>query len=453
MEHRRESVAERTELGEERSSHPEGKLGVMLVGVGGAVATTFMAGVELMRRGFGQPVGSLSQLGRLVVEGEKRERIKDLLPLASVEDLVFGGWDVFGEDCYEAAVGAGVLSKEHLGVVREALREVEVLRGVFERRFVSSLEGDYTKEGEYGSLKEAVSLIREDIRSFRERSGVERVVMINCASTEAYVDSEAGRRVHGSVEDFERALEENRHHPAIPPSVLYAYAAIEEGVPYANGTPSLGAESGALKELATSRGVALCGKDFKSGQTFIKSALAPAIKARMLGMEGWFSTNILGNRDGLVLEEPANFKSKEITKRSVLDAILEPEVYGELYGELHHRVEINYYPPRGDAKEGWDNIDIFGWLGYPMQIKVNFLARDSILAAPMVLDLALFLDLAQREGLGGVQRWLSFYFKSPMEEEGDGRVEHDLFVQLLMLRERLREMAGLGSLCDPSSLR
>ncbi|BBL81177.1 myo-inositol-1-phosphate synthase [Rubrobacter xylanophilus] len=451
MEHRRGNAAEHAEPGR-KSSGSGGKLGVMLVGVGGAVATTFMAGIELVRRGFGEPVGSLSQLGRLVVEGEKRERIKDLLPLASVEDLVFGGWDVFGEDCYEAAVGAGVLSKEHLGVVREALKEVEVLRGVFDGRFVSSLEGDYTKEGEYGSLKEAVSLIREDIRSFRERSGVERVVMINCASTEAYVDSEAARRVHGSVEDFERALEEKRHHPAIPPSVLYAYAAIEEGVPYANGTPSLGAESGALKELAESRGVALCGKDFKSGQTFIKSALAPAIKARMLGMEGWFSTNILGNRDGLVLEEPANFKSKEITKRSVLDAILEPEVYGELYGELHHRVEINYYPPRGDAKEGWDNIDIFGWLGYPMQIKVNFLARDSILAAPMVLDLVLFLDLAQREGLGGVQRWLSFYFKSPMEEEG-GRVEHDLFVQLLMLRERLREMAGLGPLCDPSSLR
>ncbi|ABG04179.1 Inositol-3-phosphate synthase [Rubrobacter xylanophilus DSM 9941] len=438
------------------------KLGVLLVGVGGAVATTFMAGVELIRRGFGRPVGSLSQLGRLALspDGEDRRSIKELLPLASMEELVFGGWDIFGEDCYEAAVGAGVLSKEHLGLVRDALREVEIFEGVFERRFVSSLEGDHTKEGQYESLFEAASLVREEIRAFKRKSGAGRAVMINCASTEAHIELEEERwgRVHRSVEDFERALKENKSHPAIPPSALYAYAAIEEGVPYANGTPSLGAHSAALKELAEHRGVAISGKDFKSGQTFIKSALAPAIKARMLGMEGWFSTNILGNRDGLVLEAPQNFKSKELTKRSVLDAILEPELYPELYGELYHRVEINYYPPRGDAKEGWDNIDIFGWLGYPMQIKLNFLCRDSILAAPIVLDLALFMDLAQRlsYGGGGVQRWLSFYYKSPMVgEEARERPEHDLFAQLLMLRGALREMAGLSSAspCDPSSLK
>lgn len=441
----------------ERPAAEKEKLGVLLVGAGGAVATTFMAGVELIRRGLGEPVGSISQLGRLWVEEQKEggsggssRPIKELLPLAGMDKLVFGGWDIFGEDCYEAAVGAGVLSKEHLGVVRDALREVELYRGVFDGRFVSALRGDYTKEGEYESLEEAVSLIREDIRSFRRKSGAKSLVMINCASTEAYVEGD--EEVHASLEGFERALRERKSHPAIAPSMLYAYAAIQEGVPYANGTPSVGADAPALIELAEQRGVALCGKDFKSGQTFLKSALAPAIKARMLGMEGWFSTNILGNRDGLVLEEPQNFKSKEITKRSVLDAILEPELYCGLYGDLYHRVEINYYPPRGDAKEGWDNIDIFGWLGYPMQIKVNLLARDSILAAPMVLDLALFLELVQREeGRGGVQSWLSFYFKSPMVREG--AAEHDLFVQLLMLREKLRALAGLEPLCEPRALR
>jgi myo-inositol-1-phosphate synthase len=415
---------------------PRGKLGVLIPGMG-AVATTFVAGVELIKKGLGEPVGSLTQLGtiRLGKRTENRvPRVKEFVSLAGLEDMVFGGWDAFPDDAYEAATVAGVLEKEHLNAVREELKGIEPFPAVFDPRYVAKLEATHKKS--YGSLREAAEQVREDIRAFKETRGVGRVVMVSCASTEAYLQPQ---EAHFSPERFEEALD--RSDPAISPAMVYAYAAIMEGVPYANGAPSLAADIPALVELATRRGVPIAGKDFKTGQTLMKTIVAPGLKARMLGLEGWYSTNILGNRDGEVLDDAGSLKSKEVSKLSVLGRILQPDIYPELYGEVSHLVKINYYPPRGDAKEGWDNIDIFGWLRYPMQIKINFLARDSILAAPVVLDLTLFLDLAQRAGMGGIQEWLSFYFKSPMVLP-ELYPEHDLFIQLMKLKNTLRAIRG-----------
>jgi myo-inositol-1-phosphate synthase len=415
---------------------PQGKLGILLPGMG-AVATTFIAGVELIKKGMGEPVGSLTQLGTIRLGKRTEDRvpkISEFVPLAGLEDLVFGGWDAFPDDAYEAATVARVLEKEHLNAVRDELRAIEPFPAVFDTRYVARLEGTHTKS--HGSLREAAEQVREDIRSFKQEHGVERAVMVSCASTESYLQPQ---EAHFSLEKFEEALDASD--PAISPAMVYAYAAIMEDVPYANGAPSLAADIPALVELADERGVPIAGKDFKTGQTLIKTIVAPGLKARMLGLEGWYSTNILGNRDGEVLDDAGSLKSKEVSKLSVLGRILQPDLYPELYGEVAHLVKINYYPPRGDSKEGWDNIDIFGWLRYPMQIKINFLARDSILAAPIVLDLALFLDLAQRAGMGGIQEWLSFYFKSPMVLP-ELYPEHDLFIQLMKLKNTLRAIRG-----------
>jgi myo-inositol-1-phosphate synthase len=403
----------------------------------GAVATTLIAGAELIKKGLAEPVGSLTQLGTIRLGKRTEDRvpkIKDFVPLTGLEDLVFGGWDAFPDDAYEAAVLAGVLEKEHLNIVRDELKEVRPYPAVFDPRYVARLSATHTKS--YDSLREAAEQVREDIRAFKEDHDLERAVMVSCASTEAYAQP---REAHFSLESFEAALDASD--PAISPAMVYAYAALQEGVPYANGSPSLAVDIPALTELADERGVPVAGKDFKTGQTLMKTIIAPGLKARMLGLEGWYSTNILGNRDGEVLDDAGSLKSKEVSKLSVLDRILQPDVYPELYGEITHLVKINYYPPRGDAKEGWDNIDLFGWLGYPMQIKINFLCRDSILAAPIVLDLALFLDLAQRAGMGGIQEWLSFYFKSPMTLP-ELYPEHDLFIQLMKLKNTLRAIRG-----------
>jgi myo-inositol-1-phosphate synthase len=418
---------------------PGDRLGVLIPGLG-SVATTFAAGVALIRQGEASPVGSLTQLGVILDEGSgsgkprRQQSIKDLVPLSGPEDLVIGGWDAFPDDGYEAARSAGVLSESHLEAAREDLRALRPMPAVFDPRYVSRLEPDYVKS--YSSLREAAELVRQDIREFKRANGLERVVMISCASTEAYAQP---RKAHYDLESFERALDESD--PAISPAMIYAYAAILEGVPYANGAPSLGVEIPALLHLAADLGVPVAGKDFKTGQTLIKTILAPGIRARALGLEGWFSTNLLGNRDGEVLDDAENRKSKEVSKLSALESILDPGLHPELYQDFSHVVDINYYPPRGDAKEGWDNVDLAGWLGYPIQIKINLLARDSILAAPLVLDLVLFLDLAQRAGMSGAQDWLSFYFKSPMVPEG-ARQEHDLFRQLHRLEETLVAVSG-----------
>ncbi len=414
----------------------EGRLGVLTQGMG-AVATTFFAGAELIKRGLAEPVGSLTQLGTIRL-GKRTEgrmpKIRDFVPLAGIEDLVFGGWDAFPDDAYEAAVYAGVLEKEHINAVRDQLKEIRPFPAVFDPRHVARIEATHTKD--YGSLREASEQIREDIRSFKERNDLDRVVMVSCSSTEAYLQPQ---KAHFALEDFEAAVDASD--PAISPSMVYAYAALQEGIPYANGAPSLAVDIPALTELADERGIPIAGKDFKTGQTLMKTIIAPGLKARMLGLQGWYSTNILGNRDGEVLDDAGSLKSKEITKLSVLDTILRPDAHPELYGNITHVVKINYYPPRGDDKEGWDNIDVFGWLGYPMQIKINLLARDSILAAPIVLDLALFLDLAQRAGMGGIQEWLSFFFKSPMTPP-ELYPEHDLFVQQMKLKNTLRTIIG-----------
>ncbi len=413
-----------------------GRLGVLTPGMG-AVATTLFAGVEMIKKGLAQPVGSLAESGtiRLGKRTENRvPKIKEFVPLAKTEDLVFGGWDAFPDDAYEAAAVAGVLEKEHLNAVRDELKEIRPFPAVFDPAYVARIEATHKKE--YGSLREAAEQVREDIRAFKSENGLDSAVMVNCASTEAYAQPQ---KAHFDPDAFESALD--RSDPAISPAMVYAYAAIMEGVPYANGAPSLAADIPALVELADDRGVPVAGKDFKTGQTLMKTMIAPGLKARMLGLEGWYSTNILGNRDGEVLDDAQSLKSKEVSKLSVLDTILQPEKNPELYGDITHVVKINYYPPRGDAKEGWDNIDIFGWLGYPMQIKINFLCRDSILAAPIVLDLALFLNLAQRAGMSGIQEWLSFYFKSPMTAPGL-YPEHDLFIQQMKLKNTLRAIKG-----------
>jgi myo-inositol-1-phosphate synthase len=416
---------------------PKGKLGVLLPGIGGAVSTTFIAGVEAIKRGLGKPIGSLTQMGtiRLGKRTEKRfPSIKDFVPLANLEDLVFGGWDIFPDNCYEAALKAGVLEKTLLDELKDVLRETKPMPAVFSRRYVRNLNGKHLKTGKT-KMHLAEQLI-DDITNFKKENHLDRLAMVWCGSTEVYIKPS---EVHSSIESFEEGLKDN--HPDIAPSMIYAYAAIECGVPYANGAPNLSVDIPALTNLAKKKKVPIAGKDFKTGQTLMKTIVAPGLKARMIGLKGWFSTNILGNRDGEVLDDPYSFKTKEESKLSVLEYILQPELYPELYSDYYHKVRINYYPPRGDAKEAWDNIDIFGWLGYPMQIKINFLCRDSILAAPIVLDLVLFLDLAQRANLYGIQEWLSFYFKSPMHGE-ELYPEHDLFIQLMKLKNTLRYLKG-----------
>ena len=413
----------------------DGKLAVLLPGMG-AVATTFIAGVEAVKAGLSQPIGSLTQMAhiRLGKRSEKRwAMIKDLVPLAKLDDLVFGGWDPIPDDAYTAAAKAKVLSPEHLAQLQPSLSQIKPMAAVFDKNVVKRLEGANVKRG---TKRELANQLMQDIRGFMDKNKCTRAVMVWCASTEAY--QQPGPE-HQSIAAFEKALDAD--HPNIYPSQLYAYAAIMSGVPYMNGAPNMSCDFPALVQLAEKRGVAIAGKDFKTGQTLMKTIVAPGLKARMLGLSGWFSTNILGNRDGEVLDDPGSFRSKEVTKSSVLSAILQPELYPELYGETFHKVRIEYYPPRGDAKEGWDNIDIFGWIGQPMQIKIDFLCRDSILAAPVVLDLVLFLDLAQRAGLSGIQEWLSFYFKSPMSRP-DLKPEHDLFVQHLKLTNTLRILVG-----------
>jgi len=416
-----------------------GKLGVMMPGMG-AVATTFVAGVEAVRKGLAQPIGSVTQMAtiRLGKRTEGRSpRIKDFVPLTDLNDLIFTGWDIFPDDMYTAACKAAVLDRELVEQVKPFLQSITPRAAVFDRNYVRNLDGPNVKTGK--SKMDLAEQVREDIREFKKTSAASRFVMIWCGSTAIFLRPTA---VVQSVEAFEKGLEESD--PNISPSMIYAYAALSEGVPFANGAPNLTVDVPAMHELSRRNEAPICGKDFKSGQTLVKTILAPGFKARMLGLNGWYSTNILGNRDGEVLDDPESFKTKEESKLGVLDHILQPQMYPSLYGKICHKVRIDYYPPRGDNKEGWDNIDIFGWLGYPMQIKVNFLCRDSILAAPIVLDLVLFLDLAQRSaelrGLG-IQEWLSFYFKSPMTAPGLCP-EHDLFIQSMKLKNTLRHLRG-----------
>jgi len=414
---------------------PKGRLGVLLPGIG-AVATTLIAGVNLVKKGLGQPIGSLTQMQKIRLGKRTEPRavpIKDFVPLAGLNDLVFGGWDITPENAYETACNSGVLTESVLSDVRQELESVKPWPGVFEQNYVRRLNGTHVKTGSKMALAEA---LMDDIKRFLEDNDLERAVMVWCGSTEVY--SEPGP-VHETMEAFEQGLRDSADE--IPPSMIYAYAAIKCGIPYANGAPNLSADCPALIELADQLNVPVTGKDFKTGQTLMKTIIAPGLKARMLGLDGWFSTNLIGNKDGEVLDDEGSFKSKEVSKSNVLEGILQPEHYPELYGDIYHKVRIQYYPPRGDAKEGWDNIDISGWLGQPMQIKVNFLCRDSILAAPIVLDLILFMDLAKRAGMSGIQEWLSFYFKSPMALP-TLKPENDLFIQHLKLTNTLRLLMG-----------
>ena len=417
----------------------KGKLGIMIPGMG-AVATTFVAGVEAVRKGIAKPIGSLTQMGTIRL-GKRTEgrtpKIKDFVPLAGLEDLVFTGWDLFEDDMYSAASKAGVLEKSLLEEIKPFLSTVRPMKAVFQQQYVKRLHGTHVKQGK--NKMELAEQLREDIRDFRKTSGAERLVMMWCGSTEIFLKQ---TEVHESVKAFEKGLLNNDEN--IAPSMIYAYAALMEHVPFANGAPNLTVDFPAMHELSRRNEAPICGKDFKTGQTLMKTVLAPAFKARMLGVSGWYSTNILGNRDGEVLDDPESFKTKEESKLGALEHILQPDVYPDLYGNVYHKVRINYYPPRGDNKEGWDNIDIFGWLGYPMQIKVDFLCRDSILAAPIVLDLVLLMDLAQRsnelKGIG-IQEWLSLYFKSPMTPPGL-YAEHDLFIQTMKMKNTLRHLRG-----------
>ncbi|MFO8174282.1 MAG: inositol-3-phosphate synthase [Longimicrobiales bacterium] len=415
---------------------PQGRVGLLLPGMG-AVATTFIAGVEAIRRGLAKPIGSLTQMNTIRLGKRTEDRtplIKDFIPLAGLDQLVFGGWDPIPEDAYDSAVNAGVLDREHLDPIADFLRGIKPMPAAFDTNYVKKLDGPNKKSA--ANKRELAEALREDIRRFKKENGLDRMVMIWCGSTEIFLRPGP---VHQTLDAFEKGMEEND--PGIAPSMLYAYAALMEGVPYANGAPNLSGDIPALEDLAVERELPIAGKDFKTGQTLMKTILAPGLKTRMLGLSGWFSTNILGNRDGEVLDDPESFKTKEESKLGVLEHILQPDKYPDLYGNMYHKVRINYYPPRKDNKEGWDNLDIFGWMGYPMQIKVDFLCRDSILAAPIVLDLALFLDLAGRAGMKGIQEWLSFYFKSPQTLE---RLypEHDIFIQHKKLKNTLRWMMG-----------
>jgi myo-inositol-1-phosphate synthase len=427
------------EIGRKEIAPAKGKLGIMIPGMG-AVATTFVAGVEAVRKGIASPIGSMTQMGtiRLGKRTDGRSpKVKDFVPLAELNDLVFTGWDIFEDDMYAAAGKAGVLERSLLEQVKPFLSSIEPRKAVFDKNYVKKLDGPNVKKGK--NKKELVEQVREDIREFKQSSGADRLAMIWCGSTETFIQAGA---VHQSVDSFEKGLLASDE--SIAPSMIYAYAAMQEGIPFANGAPNLTVDIPVMQELSRRNEAPICGKDYKTGQTLIKTILAPGFKARMLGVSGWFSTNILGNRDGEVLDDPGSFKTKEESKLSVLEHILQPKLYPELYGNMCHKVRINYYPPRGDNKEGWDNIDIFGWLGYPMQIKVDFLCRDSILAAPLVLDLVLFLDLAKRSAALrslGIQEWLSFYFKSPMTAPGLSP-EHDLFIQSMKLKNTLRHLMG-----------
>jgi len=420
----------------EKPTKPKGKLGILMPGLG-AVSTTFITGVEAVRKGLADPVGSLTQKGTIRLGKRTENRvpaIRDFVPLAELEDLEFGGWDIFEDTVYDAAINAGVLENDLVNQVKPFLQDITPMKAVFDNNYVKKLNGTWVKEGK--NWFELAEQLKEDIRNFKKEKNCERLVMIWCASTEIFMEQ---KEVHQSLAAFEKGLKEND--PDIAPSMVYAYAALSMNVPFANGAPNLTIDIPALNELAAKNEVPVAGKDFKTGQTLMKTILAPGMKARLLGLNGWFSTNILGNRDGEVLDDPESFKTKEESKLSVLEYILQPDVYPDLYKDFYHKVRINYYPPRGDNKEGWDNIDIFGWLGYPMQIKIDFLCRDSILAAPIVLDLALFMDLAHRIGFKGIQEWLSFYFKSPMF--GPGLYpEHDLFIQLMKLKNTLRFIKG-----------
>lgn len=414
----------------------KGKLGILLPGLG-AVATTFVAGCMLVRKGLAKPIGSLTQMGTIRLGKRTENRaplLKEFLDLAPLSDLVFGGWDIFPDNAFETAAHAEVLERKHLDLIADELKAVVPMKGAFFPEYVKRLHGTHVKDAK--NKAELVEQLRQDIRNFIQENGCDRAVAVWCGSTEIY---QAASEVHATIESFEQGLRES--HPNISPSQLYAWACILEGVPYANGAPNLSVDFPAIQELARKHNIPIAGKDFKTGQTLMKTILAPGLKARLLGMHGWFSTNILGNRDGEVLDDPDSFKTKEVSKLGVLETILAPKVNTDLYGDLYHKVRIEYYPPRGDAKEGWDNLDIFGWLGYPMQIKVNFLCRDSILAAPIVLDLALFLDLSKRAGFSGIQEWLSFYFKSPMTAP-QLYPEHDLFIQSMKLKNTLRWMMG-----------
>ncbi|SUZ49084.1 uncharacterized protein METZ01_LOCUS1938, partial [marine metagenome] len=416
----------------------KGKLGVLLVGLG-AVSTTLIAGVHAVRKGLAAPIGSLTQMGTIRLGKRTDGRsplIKDFVPLASLDDIVFGVWDIFEDDCYEAARTAGVIAPDLLNQLKDDLSEIKPWPAVFDRHYVKRLDGPNVKKG--ATKRDLSTAVRADIQQFKEANQIDRLVMIWCGSTEIFMTE---GDAHSSLAAFERALDEND--PSVPSSMVYAHAALKEGIPFANAAPNLTVDTSAMLELAAETGSPLAGKDLKTGQTLMKTIVAPGLKARLLGVSGWYSTNILGNRDGEVLDDPESFKTKEESKKSVLDYILQPDLYPLLYEKLCHVVRINYYPPRGDNKEGWDNIDLVGWLGYPMQLKINFLCRDSVLAAPIVLDVALFLDLAQRAGMSGIQEWLSFYFKSPMHA-ANVYPEHDLFIQLMKLKNTLRH------LCDES---
>jgi myo-inositol-1-phosphate synthase len=413
-----------------------GRLGILTPGLG-AVATTFMAGVESIRRGRSKPIGSLTQMATIRLGKRTENRaplIKDLVPLAKLEDIVFGAWDPIPDDALTAARKAGVLDERDIEPIAEFLRQIKPMPAVFDNKYVTRIHGTNVKKGK--TKRDLAEQLRQDMRDFKAKNKCDRLVVVWCASTEIFI--KAGPQ-HATIEQFEKAMEKNDD--AIAPSMLYAYAAIMEGIPFANGAPNLCVDTPALLKLAQDKGVPISGKDFKTGQTWMKTIIAPGLKARMLGLAGWYSTNILGNRDGEVLDDPQSFKTKEESKLSVLHTILQPEVYPDLYKDFTHVVRINYYPPRGDNKEGWDNIDIIGWMNYPMQIKINFLCRDSILAAPIVLDLALFSDFAHRAGMKGIQEWLSFYYKSPMAAPGL-QPEHDLFIQQTKLKNTLRHLMG-----------
>ena len=418
-------------------SPADGKLGVLMVGLG-AVSSTFIAGIEHIKRGTGQPVGSVSQMAtiRLGKRPDKRSPlIRDLVPLAKLNQLVFGAWDPIPDNAYDSAVNAGVLDRhEQVEPIADFLRSVEPMPAIFDNDYVRRIHGSNVKTP--SSKLAAVEAIRSDIRRFKEENGCDRLVMVWCASTEKFITE---TEVHRNIENFVGALHDDDEN--IAPSMIYAYAALMERVPFINGAPNLTVDVTALEKLARDQGVPICGKDFKTGQTLVKTVIGPMLKARMLGLNGWFSTNILGNRDGEVLDEPENFKTKEESKLGVLEYILQPDLYPDLYKDAYHKVRINYYPPRGDNKEGWDNIDLFGWLGRRMQLKINFLCSDSILAAPLVLDLVLFMDLAQRAGMAGIQEWLSFYFKSP-QHAPSVYPEHDLFIQQTKLKNTLRWLMG-----------
>lgn len=414
----------------------KGKLGVLVPGMG-AVGTTLMAGVELVRQGHSRPFGSVSQMGTIRLgkrTDDNTPLIKDFVSLADLNDIVFGGWDIFEDNAYESALNAGVLTKEDLEKVRPYLESIKPMKAVFDKQYVKNLDGPHKKTGK--NKMDLANKLMQDMAEFKTKNKLDRIVVVWCGSTEIYLEYDP---VWDTLESFEKGMEDN--HTAISSSMLYAYAAIKSGIPYANGAPHMCLDIPALVELAKKMNVPIAGKDFKTGQTLMKTVIAPGLKSRMLGVKGWFSTNILGNRDGLVLDEPLSFRSKEVTKASALDWIFQPKKYPELYGNLYHKVRINYYPPIGDNKNAWDNIDIFGWLGYPMQIKIDFQCRDSILAAPVALDLALFMDLAQRAGMRGIQEWLSFFFKSPMHAP-ELYPEHDIFIQSMKMKNTLRYLKG-----------